>query len=155
MSAFQQNVTDAIEEGVADIAEGQDALGRKVDARANRIEDEVQNLANEIHNKVVEPHFHITLAQNPGQSAEEPHSPPQHDGDLATWLKKIGLEKFIHKFYDDAGITSLDDLCELDEEGVNEVIGICGVVAGFKKRFIQGLADYKNQKVNEVKSSEI
>ena len=59
MSAFQQNVTDAIEEGVAEIAERQYALGSKVDARANRIEDEVQNLANEIHNKVVEPHFHI------------------------------------------------------------------------------------------------
>ena len=126
-----------------------DALGRKIGAEHAHTRDEIQTLANEIHSKVVEPHIHITLAQNPGQSAEEPHSPPQHDGDLATWLKKIGLEKFIHKFYDDAGITSLDELCDLDEEGVNEVINVCGLVAGFKKKFIQGLADYKNQKVDE------
>ena len=34
MSAAEQNVTEAVEEGVAEIVEGQDALRRKVDARA-------------------------------------------------------------------------------------------------------------------------
>ena len=78
-------------------------------------------------------------------AAEEPPPPPQHDGDLATWLKEIGLERFIHTFYHDAGITSLDDLCELDEEGVTEVISICGLVAGFKRKFMKGLENIKPQ----------
>ena len=170
----QTNVTDVVEDGVGELVEGQGALGRKVDARASRIEgavedgvtelaqgqdalgrkigaehahtrDEIQTLANEIHSKVVEPHIHITLAQNPGQSAEE----PQHDGDLATWLKKIGLEKFIHKFYDDAGITSLDELCDLDDQSVSQLMADCGFGVGHKQKFPKLLADYKNQKVDE------
>ena len=37
-SAAEQNVTDAVEEGVAELAEQIGAQGRKVDARASRIE---------------------------------------------------------------------------------------------------------------------
>ena len=35
ISAAEQNVTDAVEEGVAELAEQIDAQGRKVDARAS------------------------------------------------------------------------------------------------------------------------
>ena len=75
----KQNDTGAVEDGIAELAEGQAALGRKIGAEHARTRDEIQSLASKIHSKVVEPHIHITLAQqNPaGQSAEEPPLPPQ------------------------------------------------------------------------------
>ena len=77
MSAAEQNVTDAVEDGVAEIVEQIDAHGNKITAEHARTR-EVQNLANEIHNKVVEPCFNITL---PAQPVEECFASDNDDAD--------------------------------------------------------------------------